>query len=323
MTPDLFRQMVGDASLSPNVHNIQPTQWRLVDANTIALIQSAGRSLPVGDPTGRDAAASHGAAAEGMIIAASARGIALSVDEPQTGEVARLTISGTATPDPLAEFLTRRRTYRGKFDTAHKAQVRDSITSWPRPDIRLITDDAEIKQIAQLTDQATMRSFRNRPYREELTSWMRLTPRNRDWSRDGLNAQAMAMPTPIAVAAGIVMSWPMFEALDAIKLAGPLTGEADTTNSAAALVVFIQDRDADPFETGRAWHRMWLELTALGLSAAPLTILGDDAAAAAEMAKRLDLSDHQRVVTVMRVGKVDPSALSAPARLPLDELILP
>ena len=75
MTPNLFRALVADACLSPNVHNIQPTRWRLVDDATIALIAAPDRHLPVGDPTGRDAAASHGAAFEGMIIAASSHGI--------------------------------------------------------------------------------------------------------------------------------------------------------------------------------------------------------------------------------------------------------
>lgn len=323
MTPDLFCEMVAEAALSPNVHNIQPTRWRLVDANSIALVPSATRALRVGDPTGRDAAASHGAAAEGMIIAASLRGIALSLTSPEAGEVARLTISGTATTDPLAPFLTRRRTYRGKFDAKRKTQALAALSEYSRADLRIISNEGDIKQIAHLADQATLRFFRHRPYREELTSWMRLTPRDPNWSRDGLNASAMAMSTPVALAAGVVMSWPVYEALDAIKLAGLLTGEAQTSMSASALLAFIQDRDTDPFQTGRDWHRMWLELTARGLVAAPLTILGDDALAAAEMSRRLSLSDQQRVVTVMRVGMADGSLIPAPARLPLDELILP
>ena len=323
MTPELFRELVAEAALSPNVHNIQPTLWRLVDAQTIALVQSPVRSLPVGDPSRRDAQASHGAAAEGMVIAASARGIALSVATATSGEVARLKVTGATSPDPLAPFLTRRRTYRGAFDKAHKALACKALQSVSRTDIRVITDGEHIKQIAALTDQASMRAYRNRPYRQELTSWMRLTKADRNWSRDGLNANAMGMSTPLAVAAGVVMSHPVFEVLDKLQLAAMLTAEAGVTRSACALVAFVQDRDADPFQTGRDWHRLWLELTARGLSASPLTILGDDEQAAAEMSLRLNLAPHQRVVTVLRTGMVDARKLPAPARLPVDELILP
>lgn len=323
MTPELFRELVGAACLSPNVHNIQPTRWRLVDADTIALLLAPDRTLPVGDPTGRDAAASHGAAAEGMIIAASQHGLALSPSAPARGEVARLCVTGAAQPDPLAPWLTRRRTYRGAFDKRRKAVARAVLDGFERVDARVITDDTAIRDIAHLADQATMRSFRHIAFRQELTGWMRLSRRHRDWSRDGLNAQAMAMSPPVAMAAGVVMSRPVFEVLDRLRLAGPLTSEAATTASAAALITFVQDRDADPFQTGREWHRLWLELTARGLYGSPLTILGDDTQAAEDMADRLGMSPHQRVVTVLRMGWVAEDRLPAPARLPIKELIVP
>jgi len=41
------------------------------------------------------------------------------------------------------------------------------------------------------------------------------------------------------------------------------------------------------------------------------------------MARRLNLPPHQRVVTVLRAGMVDASKLPSPARLPVDELIVP
>ena len=258
------------------------------------------------------------------MIAASQHGIKLAAAPTGSGEIARLVIGGTCPPDPLASYLTTRRTYRGKFDTRRKDAARSAAQSLSqRPDVRLIADDTAIKDIARLTDQATMRFFRNRPYRHELTSWMRLTPHDPNWNRDGLNARAMEMSAQLAIAAGVVMRHPVFEILDVLKLAGPLTGEAAVTNSASVLVAFIQDRDTDPFQTGRDWHRLWLELTALGLCAAPLTILGDDETAACDMARRLNLLPHQRVVTVLRTGMVDTGKLPTPARLPVDELIVP
>lgn len=322
MTPEVFRDLVALAALSPNVHNIQPSQWRLIDDNTLALVQAPSRHLPIGDPTGRDVAASHGAAAEGMIIAASAHGIGLELTEPHTNEVTRLTVTGSAQLDPLAPFLSQRRTYRGAFDKGRTEPARAALAALSRPDVRLIMDDDQISEIATLADQATMRAYRNHPFRQELTSWMRLTPRHKNWARDGLNAQAMAMAIPVALAAGCVMSHPVFEALDRLKLAAPLTAEATTTRSAAGLVALVKDHQADPFQTGRDWHRLWLELTRMGLCACPLTILADDPLASAEMSERLRLAAHQTLVTVLRVGMVDARRLPTPARLPLDELIL-
>lgn len=323
MTPELFRELVADASLSPNVHNIQPTRWRLVDQNTIAVLAAPDRHLSVGDPTWRDAKASHGAAIEGMIIAASARGIGLEQTDGQSGEVARLAFTGATQPDPLAPWLTRRRTYRGPFDKTLQNNALTAVANLPHEDDqRVITDRSDIERLAKLTDQATLRTFRNRAYRQELTSWMRLTPRHENWSRDGLNAEAMNMATPTALAAGAVLSWPVFEALDAVGLAGPLTGEAASIKTSAALIPFIQPVDADPILTGRRWHRLWLEITRAGLVASPLTVLGDDAEANQTLLQMLGIDGGHRIVTVMRVGMVDDKRLPAPARLPVDELIV-
>lgn len=324
MTPDLFRELVADAALSPNVHNIQPTRWRLIDADTIAVHAAADRHLSVGDPTYRDALASHGAAVEGMVIAASGRGIKLEHAPASGDEVTRLIVTGAAQPDPLAPYLKTRRTYRGAFDKAQMDQAISAVSALPESeDSRVIIDRQQIAHLAKLTDQATLRTFRNRAYREELTAWMRFTPMNRNWSRDGLNAQAMSMSLPTALAAGAVLSWPMFEVLDTVKLAGPLTGEQASIVGSAALIAFVRPMDSDPTLTGRAWHRLWLEITRVGLVASPLTILGDDPIAHQEVSRMLGLDAKRRIVTVLRVGQVDASRLPPPARLPVDELIIP
>lgn len=324
MTPEHFRELVADAALSPNVHNIQPTRWRLVDENTIAVLASPDRHLAVGDPTGRDVSASHGAAIEGMVIAASEHAIGLQQIAGQGDEVARLSVRGTVRADPLLAFLKTRRTYRGPFDTSRRNEALTAVECLPHDnDRRVITDRKQIERLAKLTDQATLRTFRNRAYRQELTSWMRLTPMNRNWSRDGLNVQAMNMAVPTALAAGAVLSWPLFEILDGAGLAGPLTGEATSIVTSAALVPFIQPIDADPIQTGRAWHRLWLEITRAGLVASPLTVLGDDPVANNELLELLGLSEPLRIVTVMRVGLVDANRLPAPARLPVEDLIIP
>ena len=322
MTPELFRELVAEAALSSNVHNIQPTLWRLVDATTIAMLTHPERTLPWGDPSGRDVTTSLGAAFEGMVIAASKHGIKLSRVATET-EAARLVVDGQCAPDPLAAVLTKRRTYRGRFDARRKDEGREKAQSLAsRADVRLITRGNDIAAIADLADTATMRFYRDRAYRQELTSWMRLTKLDPNYARDGLNARAMEMSAPLAIAAGMVMQYPTFEILDKLQLAASLTAEAGVTKTASALVAFVQDRDADPFQTGRDWHRLWLEMTALGLAASPLTILGDDEQAATEMSQRLNLTPHQRVVTVLRAGMVDARKLPPPARLPLDEVIL-
>lgn len=320
MSPETFAAIVADAALSPNVHNIQPTGWRRIDDATVAAIQAPGRTLPVGDPTGRDIAASHGAAVEGFVLAAGLRGLEMTLAAPEDGEVARLIVGGAATPDPLAAFLTRRRTYRGAF-TPERAEAALDALAQAAPDLTVLRDRADIDEVAQLNDRASLRGFRHAGFRAELLAWMRLSPRHPRWAVDGLNAQAMQMSGLEAAAAGIVLRPRVFEVLDRLGLARALTGEAAVVRSSAAVALFHRPADEPPFETGRRWHRVWLEMTRRGLTAAPMTVLADDETAAGALADRFGRPDAARLVTVFRIGVAPAGALPPPARRAVADLI--
>jgi len=320
MSPEVFAALIADAALSPNVHNIQPTIWRQVDATTVAAAQAPRRTLPVGDPTGRDVEASHGAAVEGFILAASLRGMEMRVTAPEGSEIARLIVTGEVDPDPLASFLTARRTYRGRFLPDRAVPILDALAQ-AAPDLTILRERPDIDHVAHLNDQASLKSFRDARFRAELLAWMRLSRRHPSWAVDGLNARAMEMSGLEAAGAGVVLKPGMFEFLDRLGLAGALTGEAAVVQSSAAIALFRRPIGETPFETGRRWHRVWLEMTRLGLSAAPMTVLADDRPAAEALAARFGQPPGTKLVTAFRLGLVPESALPPPARRPVSDLI--
>lgn len=320
MTPDLLRELVALARFSPSVHNVQPTRWRLAEDGAVMVLDAPDRRLPAGDPTGRDALASHGAAVEGFAIAASQRGLATSVSAAPDA-VARLDFEEGAAPDPLAPFLTARRTFRGRFLPGQGEEALEAL-SREAPELRLVTARDAVAEVAALNDAASLRAFRDRAFRLELLSWMRLSRRHPDWSRDGLNAEAMQMSAIQARGAGLVLRPGPFELLDRLGLAGAMTAEAAVVRSSLALAVLAAPDEEPPFETGRRWHRLWLSITKAGLAAAPMTILGDDREAASAVGRLAQVPPGQRVVTVMRMGVAPPGGLAEPARLPADELIV-
>lgn len=319
MTPEIFAAIVADAALSPTVHNVQPTLWRRLDAETVAVLQAKGRTLPVGDPTGRDLAASHGAAAEGFVLAAGARGLGFVVEAGEEGEIARLRSTGTVEPDPLAAGLRTRRTWRGRFGAAPPGAL--EALAGAAPDLTVLSGADDIAAVAGLNDIASLKGFRNQAFRAELLAWMRLSRRHPLWDVDGLNAEAMSMSGVEAFGAGVVLRPGVFEALDRLGLGGALTGEAEVVRSAAAVALFHRPADEPPFDTGRRWHRVWLEMTRQGLSAAPMTMLADDPEAEAALAARFGRTDGARLVTVFRLG-VPQGPVPTPARRPLDAIIV-
>ena len=143
---DLFRTLIAEASLAPSVHNIQPTRWRLLSADTVLLLEDERRRVPAADPTGHDVRLSHGAALEGLSLAAGRHGFRImrvELDErPDRASglrvIARLTLASGGTLDPLAAAVAGRSSWRGRFLPVDAA-LHDALGKLATvPDLRLV-----------------------------------------------------------------------------------------------------------------------------------------------------------------------------------------
>lgn len=324
MSHDLLRSIVAAAMASPSVHNVQPARWR-IEGETLVLLEDTARRLTVGDPSGNDAAISLGAAAEGAVIAASGAGLAALVERLSGGAAgglrpfARLTFAPGGATDPLLAVLETRASWRGAF-LPPNAQDRAAALALAGEDRVILSDPAAIAEAATLYDRASYRIMRGRAFRAELRHWMRLSPRHRDWARDGLNAAAMQLSGVEAVAAGAVLG-PLFRPLSVLGLAPALLAEAKGFATAAAVVLFHRPASEDPFDSGRAFHRLWLEVDAGGLGGNVLAALADDPAASTSLRHAHGIGADRRLVSALRIGRRD-GAPFARARLPLSEVLL-
>jgi len=317
---ETFRALVAEAALSPSVHNTQPTRWRLAPDGRVQVLEDDSRRLPVGDPDGRDLNVSHGSAVEGFCLAAGRRGLIVDVGHDGIN-VAELTVRPGEVSDPLAAHLTERRTYRGKFEGGQAAHAALARLERSR-DLIIVQSPKPIAELARLYDEASLRWFRNAPYRAELVSWMRLSRRHPSWSLDGLNAEAMEMSGLEAAGAGVVLKPGVFETLDLVGLAGALVAEAAVVRSASAIVLFHRPANEAPFDTGRRFHRAWLGFTQAGLAAAPMAVLADDAEARERVQADFGIGGDRRLITAFRLGVAPVRDLAPKPRLGLDALIV-
>lgn len=319
----LLTRLVEAALASPSVHNVQPARWR-IDGDALVLLEDTARRLTVGDPRGHDAAISLGAATEGLAIAASGEGLTTQVDR-LSGEdgsyrtVARLNFTPGASPDPLLPVLAKRASWRGAFLPPSPAD-RTAAAALAGTDRTIITDPAAITAIAAAYDRASYAIMRAADFRAELTHWMRLKPSHPDWARDGLNAAAMQLSGLEATAAGAVLG-PLFSPLAALGLAPALLAEAKTFAHAAGIVLFHRAAKEDPFDSGRALHRLWLEIDAAGMGGNVLAALADHPATAAALSRDHSIGGNRRLVSAFRIGRRSGTGFS-PARLPLSEVLI-
>jgi hypothetical protein len=326
--PSLRLTLAAEAALAPSVHNVQPARWRFAK-DGLLLFEDRSRRLAAGDPEGRDAAFSLGAAAEGMAIALSRHGLlledlgaeALPPAEGQLVPVRRFAIATGGTPDPLADTVDRRQSYRGRFLPPGDGD-RAVARALAREGVEVIAEPERIILLARLCDDAGLAFLRDGAFRAELLSWMRLSRRNPRWSLDGLNAEAMAMSLLEAMGAKAVLGGRLFQLLDGLGLGRTLTSEASTIATAAAVVIVHHPVGADEFDCGRSFYRLWLHIAASGFSAAVMASLADHPQVSATLAEELNLPDERRMRTALRIGRASPGSGYRRARLPAEAALV-
>lgn len=325
----LLEELLAEARLAPSVHNIQPTRWRLVNEDTLLLLEDITRRLPAADPSGHDVRLSHGAAIEGLSLALGRRGLRIAEVEP-VGEpvasgglqpVARIALAAGGQPDGLADFVSARASWRGgfrPFDQAGEAAL--YMFSAMAGDVQLVRGTDSIDAIARLADEAGFHFLCDDAHRAELLYWMRLSRSDPSYERDGLSAEAMAMPGVVAFGTSFVLG-PLFPLLRRLGLAATLASERGKfANSAVAL--FHRPEGEDLLATGRAFYRAWLMMTAQGLAACPVSVLADWPVSNALLVERNSLPAGRRLVSVFRIGLTPSRPDRWRARLPVSELIV-
>jgi nitroreductase len=320
-------EIVAEASRAPSVHNVQPARWRF-HGETVSLLEDRSRRLPAGDPSGRDTAASLGAAFEGMRIALSTRGLSLSEPEhagsaasERLALVCTARLTAGATSDELAPFVDRRRAWRGKFAPVDAATA-SALTAMAasRDDVIIGNSADDVHAASRLNDSCSWEFLSDSAYQAELYEWMRFSRDDPRWHRDGLTADCLAMSGVEQAAAKLLFKPSNFRILRMVGLGRPLVAEAARVKTSSAVVVLHRPEKEPAFESGRAFYRLWLELTSIGVVACPMSSIADSARGASDVRVRWGVPRGHRVMNVLRVGAA-PSEPPRSARLPVSELL--
>ena len=313
--------IVQRATLAPSVHNTQPARW-LIGDTAVTVYCDTRVAVPVADPDSFSAGLSCGAAVEAFCLAAAAEGLACAVDDLWTTEpdaklrpAAHITLTQAPADHALHDRLEARFTWRGLFDPAP-----DGLFGWTRADALLVTDQASQDWLAAANDWASWQIMQNRDFRLELLSWMRLTPRHPRSDIDGMNRATMGMSARDARLAGWALG-PLWPVLHILGRTQALTAEAVATRSAGVVAVFHRPAGESPITTGRAYLRLWLEATSLGMAGWPMAALADHTATRADICVRYGIASDRRLVQCIRFGRAT-GPQPPRARRPLDQVLI-
>ncbi|SEB03472.1 Acg family FMN-binding oxidoreductase [Rubrimonas cliftonensis] len=301
-TSDLVRF----ATLGANGHNTQP--WRFSErADGLAIAPDFSRRTPVVDPDDHHLYASLGCAAETLAIAARARG--LSGEVVTAGPEGLAMALRPAAPEEGALFaaIPERQCTRSVYDgagltsgevhaLAAEADVHGVAAIW--------REGAATEPILDLVIAGNTRQMANPAFVAELREWVRFNGAHAARTGDGLYAAASGNPTAPEAVGRL-----LFDAFFRTEAENDRYARHIRSSAGVFTLVAPSDDPAGWIAAGRAYQRMALRATAMGLRNAFVNQAVEEPAMRADLVSLLDLG-AMRPNLVFRVGRAPPTPRS-------------
>ncbi len=279
-----LHEVLRAACAAPSADNNQP--WKFsANSRGIDVFYDLSRRLP-SDVDGMFDLLSLGAVIENITLRLTAMGrdsqVVIRLGEPcdQLQLVARVEVQETGTAvstAELADYVFTRKTTRLPFarqlDPAILQQI--DAASAKHNGVRLVweTDRNRIGRLSRLVSLSDSLRFRYREFHEELHRQLRLTNEASERSGDGLDYRTLGLPPGGRLILQWLRPWNRMAWLNRFGLATLMSLPTIRLVRASGAIGFLYIPDRTPASLiagGRAFQRIWLKATTLGLSLHPL-----------------------------------------------------
>jgi hypothetical protein len=254
------------AVLAPSTCNSQPWSFR-IEPEGVAVFADESRALPVADAGRRELYMSLGAAIANLRVAAAHFGfqstVSFSSRRAEEESSAFVALTETSAPDmrlaSLFASIRQRRTNRQPFSSQPiapeaLAPILDCIEELADTfSIVFAREQARMADLIAFADKAQMQDGR---YRAERAHW---THRQADAANDGLVAESVGFPWPVAAAAPFIMQHVDLGAMQAHK------DHVLAEDAACLIVVSAFDDRMSLVKAGESLELLLLTITRSGL----------------------------------------------------------
>lgn len=303
------------ARLAPSVHNSQPWKIKLHD-NHIQILVDEKHKLHEGDPTGRQTFISLGIFYEAFLMTADKYYVQVTDFQFNDNSIkANVELKKRkSVHSNLIDYLDMRCSDRSIYqsvlinENAIRSIKRNAIND--HVEIKVITDQHHIEEIADLTSRGISLALQNPSFREELCNHLVLP-----WSNNsrGITVKSLYINPILEIMQPFLL-----------KHGFSLNQEAELENrrwrSASAVICLLADGDMKEFwfDVGRTYLKTSLTIASLDYSQATSAALVEASNYHEDIQKMLDT--NKRLLAVMRIGKGSAKKYFSP-RAPVTTLL--
>jgi hypothetical protein len=312
-------ELVRCAALAASSHNTQPWLFR-VRAGEITITPDFSRRCPVVDPDDAHLYKSLGCAAENLVQAAAAQGLAAETAFDPAADAVKLRLEPAAgLPDTgLFQAIFKRQCTRTPYDGS--PLTRDELGALEQAGREgcahtlLLTEKSRIEGVLDYVSRGNDSQLNDPAFRKELLHWIRFNPAEALRSGDGLSGRSNGQPA--------LPRWIANRLMGLVLTARGQTGiDARNIRSSAAIAVIVAagNERAAWIDAGRACQRLALRATALDLRSAFINQPLEVTALRPQLESWLGLNGMHALLMI-RLGRAPLAPYSL--RRPLEQVIV-
>ncbi len=289
------------ATLAPSSHNTQCWKFSVED-KAITISPDPARRCPAVDPDDHHQFVTLGCAAENLVQAALAHGLAAAPSFDAANGLVRVSLApAAAKSSPLYHAIASRQCTRGDYDgqplSIDELKLLERAGTSNGVRLLLLTDRTAMERVLEHVVRGNTAQLADPAFISELKSWIRFNGTDAVRTRDGLFSVSSGNPAIPSWLGNLAFGW-FFTA------EGENDRIARQVRNAAGIAVFVgaaADK-AHWVEVGRAYERFALQATVLGIRNAFLNQPVEVAAVRSPFAATLGLAGL-RPDLVVRFGR--------------------
>ncbi|WOD39633.1 Acg family FMN-binding oxidoreductase [Nodosilinea sp. E11] len=317
--PSRLNDLVRYGTQAASSHNTQCWRFR-VNEQSITILPDLSRRCPVVDPDDHHLYVSLGCAAENILQAAKAQGLAGQARFDTVGDGAvHLTFApGESKTTPLFEAIPHRQCSRTEYDgqplNPKELALLTAAGSGDGVRVVMLTQPADLAIVEDFVVQGNTAQLKNPAFVQELMAWVRFNPAEAERRGDGLYSAASGNPSLPRWLGKLILPLVLRPGSENEKCIRQL-------RSSAGVAVFVSavNDPAHWVAVGRCYERFALQATALGIRHAFLNQPVEETALRPAFAQALGLN-AERPDLVVRFGR-GPELPRSPRRS-LDDVLV-
>lgn len=275
-------KIVEYGTAAPSGDNSQP--WRFeVSGDTIKVFNIPDRDNPILNVGQRGSYIAHGALIENMLIASSHMGFSPDLKIFPEGTSSDLTASMTLVRsepknEPLFSYIKERATNRRPYKIIPLSEGEREVLLAAGSlisgcELKLVDNRETIKAVSSAMSVAERVFLETKELHKLLFKSVFFDPERNKKGEWGLYVNTLELPLPARVIFRIIDKWPVtrfFNFLGFNKLVSKINASIYEASSAHGAIL-VEDKDENFIDAGRAFQRVWLEATRMGLAIQPVT----------------------------------------------------